>query len=56
MKQPSQILAIIALVGSVLSLPAQAAFSLSFSGSDNLSGTFGNTKTFAGSGTPAPAQ
>lgn len=55
MKQPSQILTIIALVGSVLSLPAQAAFSWNFSGNDSLSGSFGNTKTFAGSGTPAPA-
>lgn len=55
MKPPSQILTIIALFASVLSLPAQAAFSWNFNGNDSLSGSFGNTKTFAGSGTPAPA-
>ena len=55
MKSPSQILTIIALLASVLSLPAQAAFSWNFDGNDSLSGSAGNTKTFAGSGTPAPA-
>lgn len=54
MKPTSQFLTIIALLGSVLALPVQAGFSWSFSGNTGTDGTDGNTRTFAGTGTPAP--
>lgn len=55
MKSTTQFVALISFVGSMFALPAQAGFSWGFNGNDPLSGAAGNTKTFSGTGTPAPA-